>query len=295
MVSIDSARRTGAGVFAESTAPLSSAVTLSGGIRVDGVRSTNAGGFFGDRAVSNAAVSGLAAVSVSPTTALTLVAQVARGFRDPVLSDRYYRGPVGRGFVEGNPDLKPERSLQFDMTARYGAGPLRLVASAYHYRITDLVERYAATPTLFRVRNRGRAELQGVEVDARWTFGAGFGVAATAETSRGRDADTGAPVDDVAPRAASAAVTYTGFRTRLVSYARVKAVGAHEEAGPSEVPTRSYTLLDAGTSWRLTPHLDLVGTARNLLNEAYQSSAGPRWVWAPGRHASMTFVAKFAR
>ena len=78
-----------------------------------------------------------------------MTAQVARGFRDPMLSDRFYRGPVGRGFIEGNPDLKPETSLQFDLTGRYVAGPVRLAAAAYHYRITDLVERYAATPTLF--------------------------------------------------------------------------------------------------------------------------------------------------
>jgi outer membrane receptor protein involved in Fe transport len=61
------------------------------------------------------------------------------------------------------------------------------------------------------------------------------------------------------------------------------------------VPTGSYTLVDVGASWRVTPHLELVGTARNLLNEAYQSSAGPRWVWAPGRHAAITLVATFAR
>jgi outer membrane receptor protein involved in Fe transport len=72
-------------------------------------------------------------------------------------------------------------------------------------------------------------------------------------------------------------------------------VDSHDEAGPSEVPTRSYTLVDAGAAWRLAPQLELVGSARNLLNEAYQSSSGPRWVWAPGRHASIALVVKFAR
>lgn len=292
-ISIDSARRTGVGLFAESAVQLSPQITLSGGARVDGVRSTNTGGFFGDRSASHAAVSGLAAVTVSPASKLTLIGQVARGFRDPVLSDRYYRGPVGRGFIEGNPDLRPETSLQFDLTARYQAGALRLVAAGYHYQITNLIERYAATPTVFLVRNRGRAQLQGAEVEAQWALSAGLELAATAEASRGRDARDGTPLDDVAPRAASVSLRAYGFRSRLVSYARVKAVGTHDAAGPSEVPTRSYTLVDAGVAWRLTTHLDVIGTARNLLNEAYQSSAGPRWVWAPGRHAAITLVAKF--
>lgn len=293
--SIDSARRTSIGVFAESGADLTTRARISGGVRVDGVRNRNAGGFFGDRSASHAAVSGLAALTVLPAAKLALTAQVARGFRDPVLSDRYYRGPVGRGFVEGNPDLRPETSLQFDLVARYEGGSLRLVAAGYHYRLRDLVERYAATPTRFLVRNRGRAELHGAEVEVHWALAGGLGLAATAEVSRGRDADDGAPLDDVAPSAGSVSVRYQGFSSRLVSYGRVKAVSSHEAAGPSEVPTRSYTLIDAGAAWRLARQLELVGTARNLLNESYQSSSGPRWVWAPGRHASITLVARFAR
>src|SRR4029453_9139427 len=41
---------------------------------------------------------------------------------------------------------------------------------------------------------------------------------------------------------------------------------------------------------RWTSRLQVLGTIRNLLDEAYQSSAGPRWVWAPGRHGSITLV-----
>lgn len=110
---------------------------------------------------------------------------MARGFRDPILSDRFYRGPIGRGFIEGNPDLTPETSLQFDVTARYAAGPIRLGAAAYRYRIVDLVERYAETPTLFLFRNRGRAQLRGGEVGAEVTLARGFAVTATGEASRG--------------------------------------------------------------------------------------------------------------
>jgi outer membrane receptor protein involved in Fe transport len=291
-VSIDSARRTAVGLFVESAAQVASRVRLSGGLRVDAVRNTNESGFFGDRSVSNAAVAGLVAVTLAPTARLTLTGQVSRGFRDPILSDRFYRGPVGRGFIEGNPDLKPETSLQFDLTARYVAGPIRLAAAGYHYRITDLVERYAATPTLFRFRNRGRAELRGVEVEAQSTMPRGFALAATAEASRGRDGVDGTPLDDVAPTAVSVTLRHAAG-ARVVSYVRIKTVGSHDAAGPSEVPTQAYTLADAGVSWRVTPHLELRGAMRNLFNEAYQSSAGPRWVWAPGRHGAATIVVAF--
>jgi hypothetical protein len=40
-------------------------------------------------------------------------------------------------------------------------------------------------------------------------------------------------------------------------------------------------------------HLQGVGTLRNLLNESYYSSAGPRRVYAPGRHGAVTAVVGF--
>ena len=291
-VSIESAHRTAVGLFAESDAQVARRVRVSGGLRVDSVRNTNAGGFFGNRSVSNAALAGLVAVTIVPAQRLTVTGQLARGFRDPILSDRFYRGPVGRGFIEGNPDLKPETSLQFDFTARYVAGPIRLAAAAYHYRITDLVERYAATGTLFLFRNRGRGELRGVELETQAALPRGFALEVSAETSRGRDAVEGTPLDDVAPPAISVALRHA-VTARVASYVRMKAVGSHSAAGPSEVPTRSHTLADAGVGWNVAQHLALRGVMRNLLNRAYESSAGPRWVWAPGRQGSVTIVVTY--
>ncbi len=293
-VSIEEARRTAVGFFAESDAQVARRVRMSGGLRVDAVRNTNAGGFFGDRSVSNAALAGLFAVTIAPAERLALTGQVARGFRDPILSDRFYRGPVGRGFIEGNPDLRPETSLQFDLSARYRAGPIRLSAAGYHYRITDLIERYAVAgpATLFFFRNRGRAELRGVEVDAQATLPRGFAMEATAEASRGRDAVDGTPLDDVAPGAASVTLRHAAA-ARVASYVRIKAVGSHSAAGPSEVPTRSHTIADAGVGWNVARHLALRGVMRNFLNRPYESSAGPRWVWAPGRQGSVTIVVTY--
>lgn len=291
-VSIDAARRTAAGLFAEAETRLASRVRITGGLRGDVGRSTNEAGFFGDRTQSYATLAGLAAISVLATPRLTLTGQAARGFRDPTLSDRFYRGPIGRGFIQGNPDLTPETSLQFDVTARYVAGPVRVAAAAYRYHITDLVERYAAGSTLFLFRNRGRANLGGVEIEGQVRLPGGFALAATGEFSRGRDGMDATPLDDVAPAAASATVRYHRG-ARVDAYVRVKGTGSHRAAGPSEVPTESYTMADAGASVRVSSHLEMRGTLRNLLNEAWQSSAGPRWVWSPGRHGSVGLVVTF--
>ena len=292
VVSVDSAHRTAAGIFAETSVDVAPRVRFTGGIRIDAVHNTNRGGYFGSRSVSNAAVAGLVAATVKPVSHLDVTGQVARGFRDPTLSDRFYRGPVGRGFIEGNPDLKPETSLQFDVKARYVTHAASVGVAAYHYTIEDLVERYAATPTLFLFRNRGRAKVQGIEVEAHAPLPGSFDLTLSAETSRGRDANDRTPLDDIAPPAVSIALRHH-LGARLISYLRAKAVRSHDAAGPSEVPTTRYTMVDGAVRWRWTERVQVVGTIRNLLDEAYQSSAGPRWVSAPGRHASVSLVVTY--
>ena len=291
-LSIDEANRTGAGVFLDATVPLASRLQAAIGARVDTVRSENLGGFWGDRATSHTALAGVASVTAAPAAGVLVTAQVARGFRDPTLTDRFYRGPVGRGIVEGNPDLTPETSLQFDLTARVTAGRVRAEVSAYRYRITDLVERYAVNQNLFRYRNRGDARFHGLEGSAAISLPRGFAVEVAAAASRGRDGADGTPLDDVAPRSV-AVIARHAAGDRVSSFARVAAFSAQDEAGPSEVATPGYTLADAGALWRVRTRLTLNVAVRNLFDARYYASAGPRWVYAPGRQASLAVMLEF--
>jgi outer membrane receptor protein involved in Fe transport len=289
-VSIDSARRVQTGAFVQADVPLGSRFSAVAGARADSVRSTAAGAHFGDVSVEHASVSGLVAAIVRPfPTDTAITVQLARGFRDPTLSDRFHRGPVGRGVIEGNPDLAPETSRQFDLAVRHAAAPVTMTAAYYDYRIHDLIERYAATPDLFRFRNRGRARIRGLEVQAQVDLGQGVALDAAAHRSRGRDADDDTPLDDIAPDAVSVGLRYAaeGMAATSLRFARI---AAHDEAGPSEVATPGYTLVEAGLAVTVRRGLEARFTVRNLLDAPYHSDAGPRWVSAPGRHGSLTLV-----
>ena len=109
-VSIDSARRIDSAVYASLEAAVAPRLSLAGGV----TRSTT---WRPELAAATSATArreprrrvGLpGARRREQLPACQLTAQVARGFRDPVLSDRYFRGPSGRGFITGNPDLDPE-------------------------------------------------------------------------------------------------------------------------------------------------------------------------------------------
>lgn len=290
-VSVDSAARTDAGAFVQAFASLLKRAIVSAGARVDRVVTRNHAGFFGDRHTSNGAGSGMAALTVGPFAALTVTGQVSHGFRDPMLSDRYYRGPTGRGFITGNPDLDPERSLQFDLAVRHTAGRLRSAAYAYEYRISDLVERYQTSTDFFFFRNRGRARLRGFELEAQGDLGGGFSAQVSGQISRGTALDDGANVDGIAPQTLAIALRRQ-FANRGYAHVRSAFVGAYDRPGPTERAMPGYTVVDAGAGWPIGA-LELRGTVRNLLDTEYLASPDPRTVLAPGISATVTLVATF--
>lgn len=291
-VSIDDARRTDTGVYAQAEAALGKYARVSGGVRGDRVTTRNIGGFFGDRSTSNAAASAIGAVTMGRFQGFSVTAQVSRGFRDPVLSDRYFRGPSGRGFITGNPDLTPETSLQFDLATRYTMARTQLAVYFYEYRINDLVERYQTETDFFFFRNRGRARLRGVEIEARAELARGYSLEIAAHLARGRALDDTANLDDISPDTFSV-IGRKEFGDRVYAQARV-AFHAHDDRpGPSEIAAPGATLVDVGAGWRIAPQLELRGQLRNLLNDDYYASPDPRWVLAPGRSGSLTAVVQF--
>ncbi len=279
IVSIEDARRVDAGVYASVEAPIGRTFSLSGGLRGDAVGTRNRRGYFGDHETDNGTASGFAAVTAGPFLGFAATAQVARGFRDPTLSDRYYRGPTGRGYITGNPDLAPETSLQLDLALRYSCGGFRAVAYAYEYRIDDLIERYQTAPDFFFFRNRGEARIQGIEAEVRLRLPSRFSLELTAHSLRGEALDDGTGLDGIPPATLTARLRRDFGRAW--AWLRTAAYRRHDRPGPTEEERPGYALLDAAAGVRIGPaEISLLG--RNLLDEAYLVSRDSRAVLAPG-------------
>jgi len=286
-LSIDTARRTDTGAYVQADAAVASMLRLGAGARVDYVTTTNVGGYFGDYETDNGAMSGFVSATLAPAERLTFTGQVARGFRDPTLSDRYFRGPSGRGFITGNPELEPETSLQYDLAARYGFGRTQLAAYGYHYRIDDLVERYSTAPDFFFFRNRGLARVRGIELEARTSLSAGFGAEAGMNISRGTLLDDDTSLDDISANTLFFVLS-KDFGARAYGQVRMSFVADDDRPGPSEIAAPGAQIVDLSGGWRFTRNLELRGMVRNLLDDDYYASPDPRWVYAPGRSGSVT-------
>lgn len=288
-VSIDRARRTDVGLFGSLEAPLSHRVAFAGGLRGDRVTTKNRGGYFGDRVTRQRAASGFVSLTASLTRGWSVTGQVARGFRDPTLSDRYYRGPTGRGVITGNPDLRPETSVQFDVALRYTAARVRGAVYGFEYRIAHLVERYESEPDSFFFRNRGRARIRGAEVELQVELGGGWTAELAGQVQRGVALDDGAWLDDIAADTVTVQLRRRLGRRGAVQ-GRVSVVARDDRPGPTERVVDAHTLVDLVASYRLGSNLELRAIGRNLLDQAYQLSPDPRAVLAPGRSLALTVL-----
>ncbi len=291
-VSIDAARRIDRAVYSSLDVVVAPLVSLAGGARADYITTTNRGGYFGDRGTSHGAASGFVALTAGSYRGVSLTAQVARGFRDPVLSDRYFRGPSGRGFVTGNPDLDPESSLQFDAGARFTSRRVRAALYGYHYRIDDLIERFQTTPDDFFFRNRGRARLRGVELESQIELPWRLSVEVAAQVARGRTPGAGTFLDGISTETGSVQVRRS-IGARAYAQARAAWFADDDRPGPTERVVPGYTLIDLSGGITLRQHLELRGLVRNLTDGAYFASQDVRAVSAPGRTASLTAVVRF--
>ena len=231
--SIEEAGRNNTGGYASIEAAINPKATVAAGIRGDYVTSHNRGGYFGDYETSNGALSGSGSLTVGPWAGVSFVAQAGSGFRDPTVSDRYYRGPTGRGYITGNPELKPERSVQFDSGMRYTASRVRLGLFGFQYNITDLVERYQTSPDNFTFRNRGEARIRGLELEVQAQLAWQLSLESTATVTSGIALDDDAALDDMPP------ATFTlGLRRSVTSRGFVQVRGAFYSTDDDPGPTR---------------------------------------------------------
>ena len=288
---LNGALRREASVFAHGEIPLGPPLQGSAGGRLSAVgsRSGPFAGGSGHRETNHAALSGFVALRADLGEGLALTGQLSRGFRDPTLSDRYYTGLSGRGLVHGNPELRPERALQSDVSFRFGRGRTTAGLHAYRYRIRDLVERYEDGEDLYFFRNRGEAFLRGLELELRLGAPADryhFDLAAA--LTRGA-AGGGSPLDGVPPANFRAGLRRT-LRARSFAEVVLFAFASDSRPGPTERPRDAYARLDAALGFGIASGAEVRLSGRNLLNAAYPISADSRAVLAPGRAVVGTIV-----
>ena len=275
-------------MFSTWSLPLAERWTLAVGGRGDRVDSRTGGGYFGKRSDSLSALSGNLAITWASREGSVATAQWSRGFRVPTLSDRYYRGPSGRGFVIGNPDLEAERSMQWDVSLSHRVGRWSGALFLYRYSITDLVERYREGDD-YRFRNRGTANLEGAEVELQGELAERWRLEAGGTWSRSR-ADGGDPLDDAPAPNGWLGLRWTG--KRCYGFVRWSGRSEKSDPGPSEVRRAGFGLVDLRWGRSFGERLELRLSLTNAFDRSYTASPDETADRAAGRTVTVGFTGR---
>ena len=125
---------------------------------------------------------------------LRFKANVGTAYRAPTSLELYMDWYNPRLWIEGNPNLKPETALNFDLGFELDRDMTFGKITYFHNKVDNLIDTdlLSRTPKWhYRYMNRKKATLQGIEVEARQALGGGFSVRGLYTYLDARDGDDG--------------------------------------------------------------------------------------------------------
>jgi len=224
---------------------------------------------------------GFVGLSYKLTGNLTAFVNLARAYRVASLNEKYYTGISGRGFIIGNPDLRPEKSANFDTGLRLAGKKHFFGLYVFSYQINDMIERYRPDPTTYTYGNIEKGRLQGIEFEAEAFLVAGWKVFGNVTAIRGRSLANDVPLNDVPPVRFYAGTRY--WKGRFSAEMNATFCLAKGNPGPAEIAVASSELVNlrAGYLWRGLDFYVLLG---NVFNTAFIARADAEAMIEPGRN-----------
>ena len=96
-------------------------------------------------------------------------ANYGRGYRSPSISEKYLHLNHMAYRVDGNPDLKAEKSDNYDLAFEWD-GPVSGRISWFHNKVKNLIDTYHVSANRYTYTNRTRAAIQGMEIELSRPF-----------------------------------------------------------------------------------------------------------------------------
>jgi hemoglobin/transferrin/lactoferrin receptor protein len=280
---------------------------------------------FNARAVSlsDSAVSPKLGVLFRAAPQWSVYGNYAGGFKAPnaFQVNNFFENVISGYRTIPNPNLKPEKSQNFEIGVRGRTGVLHFDAAAFTGEYKDLIENdrqvggvfgSRTNPATFQSVNIGRARISGFEIKGEldWTTdGSGFSLPFAYGQTRGRDRSNNRPLNSIDPQKLSIGLKYQAPAWSLRLDAVHHAAKKRSDVDPSEVTagtqflTPSATTFDLSAQWRIRKDLRLNTAIVNLTDKKY-------WMWSdvrglasssairdaytqPGRHFNVSLVADF--
>ncbi len=232
----------------------------------------------------NRAWTGFFGGSFKVTDEIVAFANVSKAYRVASLTELFYTGITGRGFVIAQPGLRPEMSFNLDggvklIFKRFFAG-----LYSFCYEIDDLIERYWIDPieNIYTYGNVNKGKISGYELEVeyypipRWkVFGNFF-------SFNGKSVVIDESLNDIPPPR-----LFLGTRVWIGDLsAEINATFQldKENPGPAEISIPSYEVVNLKASYYINSTFRLYFVLSNLFNRTYIARPDPDAVEEPGRN-----------
>jgi len=229
-------------------------------------------------------------VSYRPTDDSSVYARYSQGFRPPAwyeLSSSFANPSFGY-ITLSNPDLKPERSHDFEIGYKTSGDNYATTFASYYNRYSDFMDAFAEAGSYtlpgdtrelnaFQTQNVSSAEIYGVEFTGIYYFSSqqdGFYIGNVFAWSEGNNLTDGLPLETIIPVTNRLSLGYQGLNDRwlvsvgMVYTGRPRLSNDYQEAQPYYIPSSSL-VFDLEAYWKISDSVSLNASINNLTNEAY--------------------------
>jgi len=246
-------------------------------------------------------LSGTAQLRVEIMPWLCAVGGVAQGFRAPNMEDFF--GKVDFTEEIPNTDLKPERSLNYELGLK-GQNPwFQANLFGFYSEYRDLIERVQVGELedgdpIYQRRNVARSHIEGVELDFLLRLPLHFTVSGTCSWIRGSNTDTGEPLRRIPPLLGSVTVHFQpGPRYWVEAYGIFAgkqdrlSEGDKKDRRIPEGGTPAYAVFGISGGCRIVKGLDATLVLENLGNKKYKTHGSG--VYGPGTNVMLGLRYRF--
>jgi vitamin B12 transporter len=204
------------------------------------------------------------------STGTTFRASIGNAFAAPTLEALYW---AFDGFEQGNPNLKPETSVEYEGGVEQSLGTGRMLKfTVFDRHVTDLIV-WEANPIIYSPVNVGDAHISGYEAEAKSTFFNALTWAVNYTYMNPKDVDTGGYVPGIPAEQLKSHVNMT-FPTKTNLYIEGRYVRNYLQPDSTLNPSAHYVVVDAKILQPLTfgsyLKTDLFVGIKNLTNRSYE-------------------------
>ena len=246
------------------------------GVRLNGIKQKNA------RSVelSDRAVTYFANLGYQAGESLILMLGISTGFRFPSLTELYFEGATGRGELKGNPELGPEKSLNYELAVSWERNRQTFELNLFQNAIKDYIESIDLAKDTRSYQNLIQGAIKGLEYTYRYHVSSALDITLVGHLLDGKN-NQGKALADIPANKVQLGLSYQ--RENWQANLSLKHRLDKNTVPSGEQALSSANILQASWQYQLHEEWQLKVWGTNLLNESYLSASDSKSTFVQGR------------